>query len=66
MTDAVARAEVLDLSALKARPVPQIPPAGSVPAEATHAMQPRLGARRMARGERPAVLKPGLTGAARL
>lgn len=64
MTDADARAEVLDLPALKARPVPQIPTAESLSVEAGLSIQTPLAAHRIARGQRPVVLKLGLTGAA--
>lgn len=66
MTDADARAETLDLAALKARPVLQRPPEQSLSVEAAYAVQARLVARRLARGERLVGLKLGLTSEAKM
>ncbi|MHC0055638.1 2-keto-4-pentenoate hydratase [Actibacterium sp. D379-3] len=66
MTDADARAETLDLAALKARPVLQLPPEQSLPVEVAYAIQARLVARRLARGERLVGLKLGLTSEAKM
>lgn len=66
MTDHEARAAVLDGAMLAARPVPQLPPEQALSVEAAYAIQARVVARRLARGERPVGLKLGLTSEAKM
>lgn len=66
MTDPDARAELLDLAARQARPVPQLPPGQSLSVETAYSIQARLVARRLARGERLVGLKLGLTSEAKM
>ncbi|WP_050475441.1 2-keto-4-pentenoate hydratase [Pannonibacter phragmitetus] len=61
MIDPDARAEILDQAALMARPVARLSPETPLSVDVAYAVQERLVARRLARGERIAGLKLGLT-----
>ncbi len=66
MIDAEAIARTLDHGQTHVQAVPQTPPERALTADQGYAVQERLVARRLARGERPVGLKLGLTSRAKM
>ncbi|MBC7133722.1 MAG: fumarylacetoacetate hydrolase family protein [Roseovarius sp.] len=66
MIDIAAIAETLDHAQVHARAVPQSPPERALSADQGYAVQERLVARRLARGERAVGIKLGLTSHAKM
>ena len=66
MTSLQDRAALLDNAAFATRPVPQLPPDKALSVEDAYAIQAIVVAHRLARGERLAGVKLGLTSEAKM